>query len=310
MIDVPEATVRSVLKTLGWPKPRQLKRLRGGVVNPAYLINDEAIIRFNSRDLEQRKFLREKLCYDRAPLGILTPKVLHYLENHPDFESEILVTEKLPGRRISDDWPRMETDLKKTLAREAAAALAQLHATTFEKFGSIENPSDQFTTWTDAVKYELEKALRLSFETKMISKDLEGEVRTAFENVKPLLNEVTVPHLVHGDFHFGNLLWHEGHLAAVIDFEWALAGDPLMDFRNRTNLYDSAHGSEELVEAEYTRITGEHRSSPRVTLYKLINKLELLSISAQHWLGKVSWAETNHSQIERGFQQALAKLST
>jgi aminoglycoside phosphotransferase (APT) family kinase protein len=309
MIEVDESVVRKVLATLGWPKPRQLRRLRGGVVNPAYCVNEEAIIRFNSRDLDQQKFLREKLCYDLAPLSELAPRVLHYLDRHPNFDSEILVTEKLPGRRISDDWPRMEPELQKALAHEAAQALARLHETRFEKFGSLENPARQFANWEEAVESDLERALKLSFKTKVLSHDLEGEVREAFENHRANLRSVTAPRLVHGDFHFGNLLWSEGHLSGVVDFEWALAGDPLADFRNRSVLFDSAHGADALVIEEYARQSQIDLSSPRLTLYEMIYKLELLSVSAQHWLGKVSWAKAHHMQIEQGFSRALAKLN-
>jgi len=37
------------------------------------------------------------------------------------------------------------------------------------------------------------------------------------------------PTLLHGDFWPGNLLWHEGRLTAVIDWEDAKLGDPLQD---------------------------------------------------------------------------------
>ena len=37
--------------------------------------------------------------------------------------------------------------------------------------------------------------------------------------------------LLHGDFWPGNLLWHEGELAGVIDWEDAATGNPLEDFQ-------------------------------------------------------------------------------
>jgi aminoglycoside phosphotransferase (APT) family kinase protein len=36
--------------------------------------------------------------------------------------------------------------------------------------------------------------------------------------------------LLHGDYWPGNILWHDGQLAAVIDWEDAAFGDPLVDF--------------------------------------------------------------------------------
>lgn len=57
----------------------------------------------------------------------------------------------------------------------------------------------------------------------------EVRIRDALAAVGPLLtrNEST---LLHGDFWPGNILWHHGDLVAVIDWEDAELGDPLMDF--------------------------------------------------------------------------------
>ncbi len=43
------------------------------------------------------------------------------------------------------------------------------------------------------------------------------------------IDQWNTPVLVHGDFWPGNVLWHEGRLAAVIDWEDAETGDPLAD---------------------------------------------------------------------------------
>ena len=37
------------------------------------------------------------------------------------------------------------------------------------------------------------------------------------------------PCLLHGDFWPGNVVWHDGHVAAIIDWEGACVGDPLAD---------------------------------------------------------------------------------
>jgi aminoglycoside phosphotransferase (APT) family kinase protein len=53
-----------------------------------------------------------------------------------------------------------------------------------------------------------------------------GEILTSFGNL-PQLNESV---LLHGDFWPGNLLWKDGKLVAVIDWEDAARGDSLADF--------------------------------------------------------------------------------
>jgi len=59
----------------------------------------------------------------------------------------------------------------------------------------------------------------------------EGRIRDVLESTAPVpqRNESV---LLHGDYWPGNILWKDGQLAAVIDWEDASVGDPLSDFAN------------------------------------------------------------------------------
>lgn len=57
---------------------------------------------------------------------------------------------------------------------------------------------------------------------------LEKSAREALAAVWPLPNR-NPARLLHGDFWLGNLLWQEGRLTAVLDWEDAAIGDPLID---------------------------------------------------------------------------------
>ena len=56
----------------------------------------------------------------------------------------------------------------------------------------------------------------------------EDEIYAALPRVGPK-SRSNEPVLVHGDFWPGNLLWRDGAIAGVIDWEDALVGDPLAD---------------------------------------------------------------------------------
>jgi aminoglycoside phosphotransferase (APT) family kinase protein len=56
----------------------------------------------------------------------------------------------------------------------------------------------------------------------------EGRIREALEPVWPL-PQSSEPVLLHGDFWPGNLIWRDGRIAAVIDWEDAAIGDRLYD---------------------------------------------------------------------------------
>lgn len=59
----------------------------------------------------------------------------------------------------------------------------------------------------------------------------EGRIRATLERSWSLATQPQ-PVLLHGDFWPGNLLWHDGRLVAVIDWEDAALGDPLRDLAN------------------------------------------------------------------------------
>lgn len=59
----------------------------------------------------------------------------------------------------------------------------------------------------------------------------EGRIRDVLDSVWPL-PQVNKPVLLHGDYWPGNVMWKDGRIAAVIDWEDAAVGDPLMDVAN------------------------------------------------------------------------------
>jgi aminoglycoside phosphotransferase (APT) family kinase protein len=57
----------------------------------------------------------------------------------------------------------------------------------------------------------------------------EGRIRDVLESVWPIPQR-NASALLHGDYWPGNVLWRDGQLVAVIDWEDAAVGDPLADF--------------------------------------------------------------------------------
>jgi aminoglycoside phosphotransferase (APT) family kinase protein len=71
----------------------------------------------------------------------------------------------------------------------------------------------------------------------------EGRIRDALEAVWPLPQQNQAA-LLHGDFWPGNILWRDGRLAGIIDWEDAALGDPLADLANSRLELLWAFGSE------------------------------------------------------------------
>jgi len=72
------------------------------------------------------------------------------------------------------------------------------------------------------------------------------------------------PVLVHGDYHFGNMLFHHGRVAAVVDWEIAQLGQPLLDLC----CISLSHVSADAVREMYGADPGDYRWYRALTYYK------------------------------------------
>jgi aminoglycoside phosphotransferase (APT) family kinase protein len=72
------------------------------------------------------------------------------------------------------------------------------------------------------------------------------------------------PVLVHGDYHFGNMLFDQGRVAAVVDWEIAQLGQPLLDLC----CISLSHVSADAVREMYGPDPGDYRWYRALTYYK------------------------------------------
>lgn len=97
---------------------------------------------------------------------------------------------------------------------QAAAQLSLLHRTQWPDINFLDTPD--YWTWFRDRPANLDTSIG------------EGEIRDVLESgwASVTYNPMT---LLHGDYWPGNLLWKDGQLAAVVDWEDATLGDPLQD---------------------------------------------------------------------------------
>ena len=125
--------------------------------------------------------------------------VMAFIEGETDFAPTVL------GRQI----------------RQIATQLAAIHrvdATHFD-LSFLPNMTEQFSRRLSQRPTKLDDTLS------------EGRIRDALEPVWPRPPR-NAPVLLHGDYWPGNILWKDGQLVAVIDWEDVARGDPLGDLAN------------------------------------------------------------------------------
>jgi aminoglycoside phosphotransferase (APT) family kinase protein len=122
----------------------------------------------------------------------------------------------IDGRRIEDVVGSVPDD---QLARSAVDVLLQLHALPPERTGlGGEDPmplEGEMTRWA----WLMERA----------PEELTGRAPVLGELLARHKPDSQVPTLVHGDYHYGNMLFREGRVVGVLDWEIAELGQPLLD---------------------------------------------------------------------------------
>jgi len=148
--------------------------------------------------------------------GLATPKPYSLDPSGEIFETPVIVMAFIEG--TSDFAPIYDPNR----IAQMAAHLARIH--------SVAITVDEDLSFLPQQEKRIGDTLRDRPTTLDDSLD-EGHIRDILDSVWPLPQR-NASVLLHGDYWPGNILWREGYLAAVIDWEDAAVGDPLADVGN------------------------------------------------------------------------------
>jgi aminoglycoside phosphotransferase (APT) family kinase protein len=139
-------------------------------------------------------------------VGISANPAVAHIRYGTDLGDEVLVTEYMEGGPVFSP-PDLSDYLK-----QYAAAIASIHRVSLESLSNV-------GLRTQEVKFRPPEPNTPHF-------DLELKVRSQMEACPAPLQRTF---LRHGDCWPGNILWQNGRLSAIIDWEEAVLGDPLSD---------------------------------------------------------------------------------
>lgn len=248
-----------------------------GSRNETYFVNDAYVLRVNILDPQFAKFRNEQRAYDLLIGGALpVPHIVALDESRQVIPYDYLVMTRLPGVNLAESWRSLDPARVSSHAHEAGRWLARLHGTTLTGFGPLRCLADRpFRTWRDYFHDYVGRYMMQARERDLLDDRLSAHLVAALQNARDLLDGVTVGVLVHSDYHYENILQDAGMLSGLLDFEWALSGDPSFDFVTGPVREVMIPGSEAHFVAGYTSIRALDTAHPRrVALYRLFLHLE------------------------------------
>ena len=200
--------------------PHSITPLSGGQVNQVYLINESLILRIGGRGDAYQRFSREtRIIQDlqnQIPIAGITAFGVY--ENWVYQIQPYVVGEKL--FRV---WNGLAGKKKDDLIRQLTTCMRTLHAMQFPAFGNAYDPNNTQTSWPAYFDHLFNQTLQ-DFRTHHLPfpADLFIDVEQFYDKNKHYLQEDT-PCLVHADLAPGNILVNDGHITAILDFEYAMA---------------------------------------------------------------------------------------
>jgi aminoglycoside phosphotransferase (APT) family kinase protein len=282
-----ETALRRCLAAEGHATPIIWKELSGGAVNHAWAAGGR-VVRASSRAEGLHSFANEAEAYRIARNhAIPTPRAIGLLERPLHGVTALLVTTKLTGESLQNSWHARDDEQKAIVIRNAARTLKRIHGIEVPSFGSLVDNGMQFSTWSAFCRAYAERALERCAAART-RRPTERVHRKIIDELAPILDRVGAPKLVHGDFHFGNVLVSKNRITGVIDWEFAIGGDPLWDFRNETRRCATAPGSFRAFREGYGALTD---AMIKLQFYRWLYCIDLIPSALETWVGRFPWAD-------------------
>lgn len=245
--------------------------VRGGN-NPTLIVNDSLVIRFDGIINEGvSRFWGEKRAYDALrQASIPAPQIMVVDDSRTLAACDYCIMTKVEGTPLIESWPALPANKRESAAYEAGQLLARMHTITFDHFGRLYGSERIFGTWYAYIEDTFLRYSQEALDDGLISPDVRDRMCAVLAQSQPVFDGAPA-RLVHWDYHFENILHQDGHITGILDFEWALAGDPAHDFNRRDQWEDNCPGSRAPLYAGYTSISPLQTDHDlRVSLYQLI----------------------------------------
>ncbi|MFD5017693.1 phosphotransferase family protein [Paenibacillus sp. NPDC058367] len=159
------------------------------------------------------------------------PEVYAYDNSKEMISSEFFFMEKIVGQPYNEIKEALSSQQRISIEEELGRYSRLINEIPGERFGlfSASTPV-KGTSWRETFKHLimnlLEDARRLKVEMPIPLETVEAEIKSHLH----VMDVVVEPRLIHWDLWDGNVFVREGRIVALIDWERALWGDPLMEY--------------------------------------------------------------------------------
>jgi len=224
--------IESIIAPLFPESKPVVKFLYHGTYN-VYLVNGEFIFRFPSRFLptdEKIALVQQELSTLQELKKQISWRVPEPIFSEVSLETQFIGYHKIPGESLSPHFDRTSKEEKKTLAKQVAAFLSELHPL---KIGTVkqQEPQELLSAYQREWSYFYKRVRNFCY--KRMTNSQAVWVDDLFNQfLSDESNFTFEPVLIHGDFDTSNILVNPDtfEITGIIDFEETRYYDPAYDF--------------------------------------------------------------------------------
>jgi aminoglycoside phosphotransferase (APT) family kinase protein len=304
---IPHHTIARIWQTHTLGPVHSVTPLTGGVANWAVRVNGDFVLRLDRMPedrISARRYQSEATAADlMRPLGV---PVLDFIAADITGENGFgcySISAFIPGRRVVDAWPDLTPRQRSQLAYSAGEYLAAMHGCKLDGFGWLgDYDTNGFATWADFSADCFTRFLALGMKQDSFTADEAARLERCLAAHRPLLDACTEPVLLHGDYHFENMLCEGERITAVLDFDWAVSGDPAWDFKMDAEWERGCPGSApDLMRGYRAHRQLDSDYAVRARFYKLIMVLDDTG-----WIDRIEQPQSHANAVRRSLELLAA----
>lgn len=225
---------------------KHIKQFNSGDFNSVFLINfsddtscvlklsakDDSCRMKNEPDPMDNEVLALKEIQGKVPYELPVPDVKIYDDTKTMYSGKYFFSEVLPGKNyyhlICNEYAD-DKEKRNYLDYRVGKFAKHLREIEGKTFGFLADKNHQFDSLFNFTEYQLKNALSDAKEKNIVLPFDEKNLLELFNNDAKCFNAVEVPVFVHGDLDSENVFISDNDISAVMDWEKACYGDPLME---------------------------------------------------------------------------------
>lgn len=253
--ELSDGEIQTIIKiNFNADKPLEIKLLEGGMFNTTYKVSygdykKEVVLRVGpvNRNLlmafEKNLMKAEAYVYEQCnKISVPCSKVLVCDTTKSIIDRDYMIVEYIESIPLSSS--AIDKEEKGELYSQVGGHIKKLHSITNSGFGRVSYVMEgkSYGTWYEYLIAEVDDiASRLQNLGSFTQEEVEN-IKSVYKKNKALLNEVTIPKLVHCDLWEGNILVEKKDdkykVAAIIDSDRAIFGDVDFEFASEWMIND------------------------------------------------------------------------